>query len=185
MDRQVTHALESIFCKEHLDKFKTIKRFTQGVSTRGNWAGASIWLRRSPSTRRVRSCRRVPLRSRAMRWAPRPLWSIRFEPLHADGLSGYPGSIHARRLGGRLDLAMWWTVDWAEAIVPSWAIATARQRDGRSGRYGGFALNRRMRMASVGTRAVSAARLPLPAWCSRRIWAATATDTIGGVVSLY
>ena len=158
---------------------------TQGVSTRGNWAGASIWLRRSRSTRRVRSCRRVPSRSRTMRWAPRPLWSTRFEPLHADGLSGYSGSIHARRLGGRLDLATWWTVNWEEAIVPSWAIATARQRDGRSGRCGGFALNRRMWMASVGTRVVSAARLLLPAWCSRRIWASTATDTMGGLVSLY
>ena len=60
-----------------------------------------------------------------------------------------------------------------------------RFQDGRSGRCGGFALNRRTRMASVGTRAVSAARLPLPAWCSRRIWAATATGVMGGIASVY
>ena len=142
---------------------------TQGVSTCGNLAGGLIWLRRSHSTRRVRSCCHVPLRLCAMRWAPRPLWSICFEPLHTDGLSGYSGSIHARRLDGRLNLATWWTVNWVEAIVPSWAIVTARQRDGRSGRCGRFALSRRMQMASVGTWAVSAARLPLPAWCSCRI----------------
>ena len=63
----------------------------------------------------------------------------------------------------------------------SWAIATARQRDGRCGR---FALNCRMRMAPMGTRLVSPPRLPLLAWCSRRIWTATTTDTMGGVASL-